>query len=268
MRILDLSHFLRFQGDHLVRVLRHVDGKVDLWALFREGAFENYQNDQSGDVFGDARHIISFIAERHNYARFIGVWEVTDKRRESDGRRFRYDTRRLAGFDDLVGRLVVRWGDGTKAWSQWLHRKGNKEVNEVLPPNYVMEFPGYYDFRLSYAQLCQMVDNPDSNREWHRMLSSISGVYIVLDTQSGKQYVGSACGKGGIWGRWTTYAKDPSGGNKLMKKLLTTYPDRHKFFQFAVLRALEPGCTKDQVNAQERLIKDKLGSKAFGLNDN
>jgi hypothetical protein len=268
MKVLDLAHFAPFRDDRLVKVLRHVDEKQDLWTLFRQGKFEEYQNDQSWDVFGDARRIISFIAERRNYAKFVGVWEVTSKRQQPDGGRFCYETQKLPGFDDLVARLVVKWGDGTKAWAQWLHTKGNKEINEVLPPNYVMEFPGYYDFSLSYAQLCQMIDNPDSNREWYRMLSLISGIYIVLDTQSGNQYVGSACGKGGIWGRWMTYAKDASGGNKLIKEVLSSHPGRQDSFQFAILRVLEPGCTKGQVIAQECLIKNKLGSRAFGLNEN
>jgi hypothetical protein len=268
VKILDLPQFHRFQGDHLVKVLRHVDRKLDLWALFRQETFKDYQNGQAWDVFGNARYVISFIGERQNYAKFVGVWEVTGKQRKAEGKGYRYETRELPGFDDLVARLVVKWGDGTRSWAQWLHRKGNKEVSEVLPPNYVMEFPGYYEFRLSYAQLCQMVDNPDSNREWHRMLSSISGVYIILDTQSGNQYVGSAYGKGGVWSRWRTYAKNPSGGNKLMKELLRIYPDRHNAFQFAILRVLEPGCTKEEVIAQECLIKSKLGSRAFGLNDN
>jgi hypothetical protein len=268
MRILDLSHFLQFQGNRLVKVLRHRDTKTDLWALLHEGTFEDYQNTQSWDVFGSARFVISFIAERYNYAKFVGVWEVTGKARNPSGRGFRYTTRKLDGFDDLTARLIVRWGDGTRSWAQWLHRKGNKEVSEMLPPDYVMEFPGYYDFQLSYAQLQQMVNNPDSNREWQRMLSSVSGVYIILDRESGNQYVGSAYGKGGIWGRWKTYAKNPSGGNKLIKELLRIDPGRRNFFQFAILRVLEPACTKDQVIAQECIIKSKLGSRAFGLNEN
>ena len=268
MNILDLPHFSQFKGSRFVKVLRHKDAKRDLWDLVRDGTFESYQNTQSWDVFGDSRFIISFIAERHNYAKFLGVWEVTSKRRQGRGKRFLYKTRGLSGFDDLEGRLIVHWGEGARSWGQWLHRKGNKEVNEILPPNYVMEFPGFYDFRLSYAQLAQMIRNPDSNREWLRMLSSIAGVYIILDMKSGNQYVGSAYGKGGIWARWAVYAKNPSGGNKLMKELLTRHPDRHHAFQFSVLRVLEPGSTKEQVIAQESLIKEKLGSKAFGLNEN
>ena len=67
-----------------VKVLRHKDTKLDLRKLFHEGGFEDYQNKQSRDVFGEARYIISFIAERHNYARFVGVWEVVKKRRNNE----------------------------------------------------------------------------------------------------------------------------------------------------------------------------------------
>jgi hypothetical protein len=58
------------------------------------------------------------------------------------------------------------------------------------------------------------------------------------------------------------------GGNKLMKKLLMKHPDRYESFQFSILRVLEPGSTKEQVIEQESLMKEKLGSRAFGLNDN
>jgi hypothetical protein len=100
------------------------------------------------------------------------------------------------------------------------------------------------------------------------MLSSVSGVYLILDQRSGKQYVGSAYGKGGIWARWRSYAKNPSGGNKLLKILLHKHPDHYKHFLFSIMRVLEPSATKDDVIAQEIITKDKLGSRAFGLNSN
>ena len=131
-----------------------------------------------------------------------------------------------------------------------------------------MDFPGYYNFVLSYDQLATMVKNPDSNREWQRMLASISGVYVLLDKRSGKQYVGSAYGTGGIWARWKSYVKSPSGGNALLKELLVKNPARSKQFQFSILRVLEPSATKVEVISQEVLTKNKLGSRAFGLNSN
>ena len=174
----------------------------------------------------------------------------------------------MSGFEKLERRVVVVWGEGTKSWAQWLHRKGNKQVSEILPPNYVMDFRGFYDYALTHDELVRMVNHPDSNREWYRMLSSVSGVYLILDQVTGKQYVGSAYGTGGIWSRWKTYAKSPSGGNVLLTQLLNEHPVRYKQFQFSILRVLEPGVPKETVIEHEVWTKRKLGCRAFGLNGN
>ena len=144
-----------------------------------------------------------------------------------------------------------------ESWAQWLHRQGNKEIVELLPRHYVMDFPGYYNFVLSYDQLTTMISHPDSNREWQRMLSSVSGVYVLLDQRTGKQYVGSAYGGGGIWARWKSYVSSHSGGNALLKELLARSPFRYKQFQFSILRVLEPSATKDEVIDQEVIVKKK-----------
>jgi hypothetical protein len=137
---------------------------------------------------------------------------------------------------------------------------------EILPPNYAGSCPGYYDIQLPYDKLREIVNHPDSNREWQRTLSSVSGVYLILDPKSGKQYVGSAYGREGIWSRWKSYAKSPSGGNKFLKDLLKKDPGRYRCFQFSIMRVLEPSTVKAAVLAQEALVKTKLGSRATGLN--
>jgi hypothetical protein len=152
----------------------HKDSRLDLWELRDRGssAFESYQNGQTSDVFGQAQYVVSFIAERNRYAKFVGVWEVLSKRKAAKG--FRYRTKELRDFKGLEGSLIIYWGEGARSWSQWLHRQGNKEVVEILPPNSVSDFRGYYDFHLQYDELRKMIDHPDSNREWQRMLSAVS----------------------------------------------------------------------------------------------
>lgn len=266
MKLLEMELFARFRDRRDVKVLRHKDTKLDLWAMRGTQEFVKYQNGQGWDVFGNARFLFSFIAERQKFGKFVGIWEVLSK--TSRGKGFRYVTRELPGFKDMEGRLVVHWGKGTRSWAQWLHRAGNKDISEILPPDYVTDFPGFYDFVLRHDQLVRMVSNKESNREWYRMLSSVSGVYVILDTISGRQYIGSAYGAGGIWARWRQYAKTSHGGNILLKSLLEKHPDRYKNFQFALLRVLEPGITKEAVIDHETITKRKLGSRAFGLNAN
>jgi hypothetical protein len=269
MNILDLKQFQHFNHAKDVKILRHRSFDNDLWLMVDDGTFPAYQNKQDRNVFGGANYIISFIAERDRYAIFVGVWKVLGQEpHPDDPTHYLYHTEKCEGYDSLKKRLVIDWGAGTRSWIQWLHTKGNKPVSELLPANYVKQFPGYYDFILSYHELKQIIDHPDANREWHRMLSSISGVYLILNKATGEQYVGSAYGKGGILSRWRGYSKNPSGGNKLIQALLTTSPEVYNDFQFSILRVLEPGSTKADVLGQESLLKKKLGSRAFGLNAN
>ena len=104
MKLSDLHQFERFRNDHGVKVLRHKDSQQDLWELRIKGRFGHYQNGQSWDVFGSARYVISFIAERNSYAKFVGVWEVISKHKKKT-KGFRYKTKELPGFKDLEGRL-------------------------------------------------------------------------------------------------------------------------------------------------------------------
>ncbi len=267
MKISDLRQFTYFRDRRDVKVARHKEPKKDLWELFRQEKFGHYQEFQSWDVFKGAKYILSFIGERDKYAKFVGVWEIlSSHKRGANG--FRYSSREIKDFNDLKGRLVVQWGKGTRSWTQWLHTKGDKEIVELLPPNYVMDFPGYYDFTLTYDQLSEIVNDPKTHREWQRMLSSVCGVYLVLDRRSGKQYIGSAYGTDGIWARWKKYVKTPSGGNKMLRELLRGSCKRHKHFQFSILRVLEPNARRGDVIAAEVCSKRKLGSRAFGLNSN
>lgn len=59
---------------------------------------------------------------------------------------------------------------------------------------------------LRHDQLVKVVSTPEAHRERHRMLASVAAVYLVLDTSTGQQYVGSAYGAGGLLGRWRAYA--------------------------------------------------------------
>lgn len=268
MKLSDIHMFDWMRGRKDIKLLRHFDRDQDLWAKHRDGHFQKYQNEQGRDVFGKAKYVVSFIAERYRYAKFVGVWSVDETHQEGDG--FRYVTTEQPGYDSLKARLVIDWGDSTRAWAQWFNEAGgNKTVIEILPPNYVKEFPGYYNFTLTHAELAQMIANPDSNREWQRMLSAVSGIYVILHKESGRQYVGSAYGENGVWGRWANYAKSPfTGGNVQLETLLAESPEAYKDFQFALLRVLESGATRDDVLAHEALVKQKLGSRIFGLNRN
>ncbi|MCK5407604.1 MAG: GIY-YIG nuclease family protein [Candidatus Krumholzibacteria bacterium] len=100
------------------------------------------------------------------------------------------------------------------------------------------------------------------------MLSAVCGVYLIVDQNTGKQYVGSAYGEKGILGRWTNYAKTGHGGNNQLKKLMEWDPMYAENFNFTILRTLSKTLTQAEIIDYERLYKSKLGTRAFGLNSN
>lgn len=100
------------------------------------------------------------------------------------------------------------------------------------------------------------------------MLASVAGVYLIVDSKTGRQYVGSAYGEDGIRGRWTQYVKNPDGGNKMLKELIGDDKDYASNFRFTILQTLPRTLTPKEVIKHEVLYKEKLGKGALSLNSN
>jgi hypothetical protein len=265
------------------KLVRHKDNTThDLKMIYEAGKIMDYQSVQGRDVFRDCDYIASFLGIEFSKAKFIGLFRITNRTKVkhikapkefpypdfySNPEDYYYEMEEIHLFDDLKDRLVIDWGKAAIKWEQWL-KDNDKEIVEILPEGYFEKFPGFLDFTLSFDELKKVIDNPDSNREWHRMLGSVAGVYLILDTFDGKQYIGSASGERGILGRWQQYSKNFHGDNELLKKLLTEEAERYKLFRFCILQTLPRTLTKKEVVAHEIKFKEKLGSRAFGLNAN
>ena len=75
------------------------------------------------------------------------------------------------------------------------------ELHELLEqPMSIGDFPGYRYITLPKSTLDVIVS--ESVESWRAALSAVAGVYLITDTRTGKLYVGSATGEGGIWARW------------------------------------------------------------------
>jgi hypothetical protein len=104
---------------------------------------------------------------------------------------------------------------------------------------------------------------------WKVALSNVSGVYVIVDTSNGRQYVGSACGGAGIWGRWATYAGSGDGGNRELAHVLgTNGPDHAGHFQYSILEVSDLQATGESVLARETHWKNLLCTRQFGYNIN
>ena len=114
----------------------------------------------------------------------------------------------------------------------------------------------------------EIIENPSIYEAWHTALSSVYAIYLIVDRENGRQYVGSAYGGDGLLGRWSCYVKTLHGNNKLMKEVVCNYPDRYHNFQFSILQILPKTLTPEEVINTESLYKRKLLSVEFGMNDN
>ncbi len=162
-------------------------------------------------------------------------------------------------------KLVIDWGKSTRMW----HQKGTSEKPIVsIQPDEKKVFSGFEDLVLSYDELKEIICNPTVYEAWHSALSSVYAIYLIVDRENGKQYVGSAYGSGGLLSRWTCYVDTYHGHNKVLQELVCNYPERYHSFQFSILQVLPKTLTADEVISIESRYKKKLLSIEFGMNAN
>jgi len=267
-------------------LVRHKDSRIDMFDLIDQNLFEYYQSAQIKTSFENAKFMIVFIGLESTKALFYDIYKVCgtkdlksikfpekykkiypewDKNLENAKW---YNLEPLIGFEDLKQRIIINWGQGTLAWVQKYNKKNTKEIIEILPTGYVKEFTDYLNFTLSYNELKKMTEYPEANKRWIDKLSSVSGIYLILDKKTGNQYIGSAYGVNGIWGRWNNYVKNYHGGNKQLIELLERDNNYYLNFQWAILETLPANLSKEKVISYEIRYKEKLGTRAFGLNSN
>ena len=278
--ILDLLTLRGFDLGCKSKQVRHQDKDLNMGTLINDGWLDRYQALQSNPVFRDCDFIATFIGDGDTRAKFYGIYRVLEERAATPDDipedspmagwhhqdRYFYKLEHQSQYVDFEGRVVIEWGAGTLAWHQ---NMTNKPVIEIFPPGRALQpFSDYLDFTLSYQELQEVIANPAAHRDWQSSLSAVAGIYLILAETTGEQYVGSAYGLSGSWGRWQQYAANGHGGNKLLEQIVkddAAYPNA---FRYSVLQVL-PKSTKDaEVIRWESQYKVKLGSRATGLNAN
>ena len=284
IEFLDLLRLLGFQESAPDKFVRHKSDNWDLEQLYRAQWLDLYQAFQARPVFDGCQHIVSFLGIDKTYAKFIGVYSVGDRSAGAEWTlpldyphpehglaKYHYELDKVDGFEELEDRVIVDWGRGTRSWAQRI--RNSKPVVEYLrsgaaASDRVPIFRDYLDFSLTHADLVRVFDDPESHPEWRARLEAVSGVYLILDPLEGRQYVGSASGEAGIWGRWSAYSRNGHGGNKRLRDLIASDPRYPGAFVYSLLQILPGSLTRDEVLGSEGRWKHRLGSRATGLNLN
>jgi hypothetical protein len=156
---------------------------------------------------------------------------------------------------DFIGKLFIDWGPGALAWVQYADRN-NKPIIELRKEVKERDFPGYLNFIEPLSKLDSL---PVS---WATTLKIARGVYLLTCPKTKEQYVGSACGEHGFWGRWQDYVNNSHGGNKELK---SRDPSD---YQVCILEVAGSSASNEDILAMESRWKLKLQSREMGLNKN
>lgn len=175
-----------------------------------------------------------------------------------------YEFEDLKEYDKYIGRIVVRFENH----SQNLIRKGDTtlekcQIEEILPNIYNNDyFPGYTNVNVSWQSLKTLI----KKESWRTALCNQKGVYLLIDSKTGKKYVGSAYGQDMLLGRWENYIKTRHGGNKKLKELKAGYIE--EYFYFTILETFNQNIEDQIIIDRETHWKDVLRTRDFGYNDN
>lgn len=280
MAILNFSDVLKNVGldPKRVKLIRHSMADKKFNKCYKKNMVLEYTRVQDSKFSNGYDYWCVFISDKSTTARFFACYKVNSCIPDTQdvkpdgfpledwfqGQRMFYELEYADLLKEYEGRLLIEWGKGALAWAQ----KGTNEKPIVAIQDKRI-FSGYENFVLTYDELKEIVNDPTAHESWHTALSSIKAVYLIVDRENGRQYVGSAYGRGGLLERWTCYVKSLHGGNKLMKELLCDYPDRYTHFQFSILQLLPKTATPDDVTQTETLWKKKLLTyEPFGMNQN
>lgn len=212
---------------------------------------------------------LAFIAEgqRGTHSRFFAAYENRGELPEEGTSETRaYDLHPSPLMGSLRNRLVIDWGSGAIGWAKRGPKAAQLPVVEIADPT-VVPFPGYGDVLLTFDELRKVVTDR-WHAPWRAALSSVQGIYAILDTRTGQLYVGKADGKERILGRWTSYSQDGHGGNVALKELGVKDPTHKQDFMFSILRVFDPNAPTTEVNAAESHFKRALTTQQFRLNRN
>lgn len=174
------------------------------------------------------------------------------------------------------GRLVAEFKKGD-TWSRYVfglskffeEREG--WIHEILDSEYsLFKFTGYADIKGWSFSLLERVVDSQRFADLREKLREISGVYYLLDTKTGRGYVGSAYGSDGLAQRWSCYTSTLTGGNKKLKELYEKEgPEYFKQnFRFSLLEWFHDKLPAEKIIERESMWKDALGTRISGYNAN
>lgn len=177
-------------------------------------------------------------------------------------------------IDQYRDRLLFRCTrNSSRPFSFYNSQQAGKDflVESIAPPEgerTVPQFTDYDSVELTFPQLKEVIDN--GYVDYYEHLSCIKAVYMIIDGNTGKQYIGSAYEQSeSLWARWKNYADTCHGGNLSLKGLYEENgEDYFKKFKYIILQIFPKAVSDKEIIRAESRFKDRFLTREFGLNNN
>ncbi len=241
--------------------------------------FKAWQECQTNKNFG-RKYIVSLLYYDKDVWMFGGVYEVLSAQpkrieKENGWAGWKYETVLTNQASDYIGRAFFKFKKEFRASYPVLELlpKNGRPIAQ-MPLSHILDkrvaltdFLGFDQVNIDYKTLQHIIS--DNILSWKAALSNVKGIYLIMDTLTGKQYVGSAYGDDCIWQRWSNYAKDGHGGNVELKELLKNNGSEYRYnFKYSILEVCNMNLGNEYIISRETHWKEVLLTRRFGLNKN
>lgn len=258
-----------------VILLRHqeqrVPGGITAYQLWRDNkdGFHTYQSLQAADapIFSKPWWA-SFIVTPAGETMLVGLYASrclgklqTDTPHPLGGEPIQahtsdfYELAHDPRLEEYETRLFIDWGAGYRKWVQYA-APNNKPIIKLIKKFEEPEFPGLMNFIEPLSSIPQLPTT------WVEVFKATRGIYLLTCPRTKEQYVGSASGAEGFYGRWIQYATNGHGGDVRLQSR-----DRSDY-QVCILEVAGSSMTTEEILGLESKWKIRLRTREMGLTGN
>ncbi len=281
--MINLCELLKIEKEDFTKYKVHFaigrDNRKEPYNAFLIDNFKDWQEHQTCKNWS-RQYILSLIYYEKDIWMFGGVYKVlpfepTPVENDKGWKGWRYQTELTEKAVEYIGRAFFKFKKGFRASYPTLELdpKNGDPIAE-MPLSHILDkrvalsdFLGFDSVNIDYKTLKYIVS--DNILSWKSAMSNVKGIYLIVDTYTGKQYVGSAYGDDCIWQRWSNYAKNGHGGNIELKELIKTNGADYKYnFKYSILEVCNMNLGNEYIISRESHWKEVLLTREFGLNLN
>lgn len=243
---------------------------ININPKYNMAGFESFQKEHWNLFFANSEYIFSFWYEGKT-ARFVGCYKLNECIRDTviddnktEHERIRFPSmERIDFMAEYIDRLYIEWTNPSANYGRYIDVE-KFEIHSISTSkdNSIGNIPSlFFEIHLNFSELKKLIEYQIDNLEWYTYLKSRCGVYLIYDVKTTEQYIGSAYGDGGFWGRWSNYANKSDGNKSFFGRDYTN-------LIFSILYETLPNRHKEEIINVESNFKLALGTRVHGLNNN